>query len=392
MSVRKRIWTTRTGEEKAAWVVDYVDQDGSRHLRTFVRKKDADGFHAQVNVDVAQGIHTAASRSITVAQAAADWLAYVQAEGRERTTVEGYKQHVDIHILPRLGRMKLSALSAPRINAFRDELLASTSERTGELMSRAMARKVLASLKMLLKDAMRRGNVAQNVALGVRIELSRRDRKRLRVGEDIPTPEEVTRMINAAHGRKRTLLIVAAFTGLRASELRGLRWENVVDLNGAEPKVHVRQRADRYNVMGTLKGASSEREIPLGPFVANALKALRMLERRGELVFANSAGNTEFHQSMTQRLLIPVQIKAGIVTKDGKAKYTGFHCLRHFYASWCINRRVDGGLGLPLKLVQARLGHATLSMTADTSGHLFPSEDAHDELAAAERAMGLHVA
>jgi integrase len=126
--------------------------------------------------------------------------------------------------------------------------------------------------------------------------------------------------------------------------------------------------------------------------VANALKALRMLERRGELVFANSAGNTEFHQSMTQRLLIPVQIKAGIVTKDGKAKYTGFHCLRHFYASWCINRRVDGGLGLPLKLVQARLGHATLSMTADTYGHLFPSEDAHDELAAAERAMGLHVA
>jgi integrase len=39
--------------------------------------------------------------------------------------------------------------------------------------------------------------------------------------------------------------------------------------------------------------------------------------------------------------------------------------LRHFYASWCINRRADGGLELPLKVVQARLGHASIQMTAD---------------------------
>ena len=39
--------------------------------------------------------------------------------------------------------------------------------------------------------------------------------------------------------------------------------------------------------------------------------------------------------------------------QTGKAKYPGLHALRHFYASWCINRRVDGGLELPLKLVQA---------------------------------------
>ena len=64
----------------------------------------------------------------------------------------------------------------------------------------------------------------------------------------------------------------------------------------------------------------------------------------------------------------------------------GPHSLRHFYASWCINRRVDGGLELPLKLVQARLGHASIQMTADTYGHLFPRGDDGSELAAAERA------
>ena len=60
-----------------------------------------------------------------------------------------------------------------------------------------------------------------------------------------------------------------------------------------------------------------------------------------------------------------MQIAAGVVDQaTASAKYTGLHSLRHFYASWCINRRVDGGLELPLKMVQERLGHASIAMTA----------------------------
>lgn len=60
---------------------------------------------------------------------------------------------------------------------------------------------------------------------------------------------------------------------------------------------------------------------------------------------------------------------------------------RRFYASWCINRRVDGGLELPPKVVQERLGHSTIAMTLDIYGHLFPRHDDSKELAAAERAL-----
>jgi integrase len=67
-----------------------------------------------------------------------------------------------------------------------------------------------------------------------------------------------------------------------------------------------------------------------------------------------------------------------------KAKYAGLHSLRHFYASWCINRKVDGGLELPPKVVQERLGHANITMTLDTYGHLFPRGDDGRELAEAE--------
>ena len=72
---------------------------------------------------------------------------------------------------------------------------------------------------------------------------------------------------------------------------------------------------------------------------------------------------------------------------EGRAKYGGLHTLRHFCASWCINRRADGGLELPLKVVQTRLGHASIQMTADRYGHLFPSSDDGSELAAAEKAL-----
>ena len=67
-------------------------------------------------------------------------------------------------------------------------------------------------------------------------------------------------------------------------------------------------------------------------------------------------------------------VAARVVDDEGEAKYT-MHALRHFYASWCINRIEDGGCGLPAKLVQERLGHSNISMTLDVYGHLFPHGD-----------------
>src|SRR5262245_46972155 len=123
MSVRKRKWKTAKGVDCEAWVVDYVDQAGERHIQTFERKKDADDYHSNVRVDGRNGLHTPRAKSITVGEAANDWISYIQAEGRERSTVEQYSQHIRVHISPRIGREKLGQLTAPRINAFRDELL-----------------------------------------------------------------------------------------------------------------------------------------------------------------------------------------------------------------------------------------------------------------------------
>jgi integrase len=175
------------------------------------------------------------------------------------------------------------------------------------------------------------------------------------------------------------------FTGLRVSELRGLRWSDV-DLRRGE--IHVRQRADRWRMIGRPKSEAGERTIPLLPMVANALREWKLVCPKGELglAFPNGAGQIEDSSNIVQRAWIPTQIAAG-VTRQGRAKYPGLHTLRHFYASWCINRRADGGLELPIKVVQGRLGHASIQMTADRYGHLFPRGDDAAELAAAEQAF-----
>jgi integrase len=242
MSTRKRSWKTDRGEDRSAWVVDYSDQLGHRHLKTFARKKDADAYHAKVTVDVGAGIHTADSRSITVAEAGALWLRSREAAGLERTTMMNYRRHLGLHITPLIGATKLAALTVPFIRSFEDRLRVDRSP--------GLVREVLVSLSSILADARERGLVAQNVARGLRSRRpGERSRKRLEVGKDIPTPAEIRAVLGALSGDLRPLLMTAIFTGLRASELRGLRWADV-DLERGE--LSVRQRADAFGTIYVL--------------------------------------------------------------------------------------------------------------------------------------------
>jgi integrase len=381
MSVRKRVWTTRLGERKEAWIVDYSDQQGARHIHTFARKKDADAYEATVRVNVRAGVHT--SSKMTVAEAGAKWIA--DAEDRlEPATVESYRQHLDDHIVPYIGAVKLSQLTVPLVREFMDKLRA-------DKRSPTMIKRVVGDLGSILADAQERGKVAQNVVRSLsqrkkRREAERRHQHKLKVGVDIPSPEEIRAIVGRLEGRWRPLLLTAIFTGLRASELRGLRWDDV-DLKRSE--LHVRQRADKFNTIGKPKSAAGHRTVPMPPILVNTLREWKLSCPRSEhgIVFPTGTGQIEYHSNIVVRGLGPAQVAAGVVIKGGKAKYTGLHSLRHFYASWCINRTEDGGLGLPLKVVQHRLGHSTIQMTADVYGHLFPSGDDGAELAEAERAL-----
>lgn len=391
MSVRKRKWTTSKGEAREAWIVDYVDQAGDRHIETFDRKKEADEHWATVKVDVRKGIHVAPSKSPTVAEAADIWLAEVRARDVEPTTIKRYEQHVNLHIVPLIGRTKLAALNPDRCKSFRDQLL--------EKLSRPLARKVLTSFKSLLKVSRH-----SHVADGVSITKGRSEKRRIVAGVDFPTPAEITRLLTPIkdNPKGRALLIILAFTGLRASEIRGLRW---ADIDFKANELHVRQRVDEYNTVGAPKSDSSVRTIPLDPHVMGpALKEwkLKCPPSEGDFVFPTKTGKPQDYNSLVDWTLNPMMLAAKITEpvkdsrgepkhdKDGKRlvkpKYTP-HAFRHFFASWCINPKARGGRELPPKQVQYLLGHSNISITFDIYGHLFPSESSREELSAAVRQL-----
>jgi integrase len=366
--------------------------------------------------EVREGIHTADSASVTIAKAGELWIATAEKNGLERSTVEAYRQHLNLHINPYLGLLKLSQLSAPMVREFEDKL-ARGDMPNGEKpdpRSSAMVKKIRTSLSSLISDAQERGLISRNVVRDLRAKRKRgaerraekRQKGKLKIGVDIPTREEIKAIVSHLEGRWRPILLTAIFTGLRSSELRGLRWE---DVDFETKQLHVRQRADRFNEIGAPKSESGERRVPLPPVVLNTLREWKVACPRrksadkpdrppGELlyVFPNGSGQLENHANIINRGFIPVQIAAGVTAKAKKnatgkpvagAKYTGLHALRHFYASWCINRRIDGGLELPAKSVQERLGHSSIVMTMDVYGHLFPRNDDGSELADAERSL-----
>jgi integrase len=245
-SIRKRTWKS-AAETKTARVADYLDQGGKRRQKTFARQRDAKAWLARTQHEVGQGTHTPESQSITVIEAARLWLE--RSSLLERSTRQQYKSHVDHIAKSSIDTVKLARLTRPAVTNFYDELL-------HKGMTPATARKVLTSLKTIISTAQERGLVAQNVASAVRLPKAGR-----KVEFVIPTKDELRRILEHS-GKWRPLLITAALTGLRASELRGLMWDDV-DL---ETKVlHVRRRADYTRALGPPKSRAGARTVPLAP-------------------------------------------------------------------------------------------------------------------------------
>lgn len=381
MAVRKREWQSG-GSTRTAWVADYTDQDGKRRWKQFDRKKDADAFEQSARHEVKRGVHTPDSESLTIKQARDKWIDACKANKLERSAIRPYENHVDLHIIPLLGDVKLSRLTTPGIERFKDSLLRTRSH--------AMAKKVLSSLRTMLDDMIRQGYLAHNVALPVKVASRNREKERV----EIPSKTDISLMlrdVNGAGGILRPLLITAIFTGLRSSELRGLTWA-AIDFRKRFIKVD--RRADQWGEIGPPKSAAGRRDVPTPPMVVNALREWKLKCPKGALglVFPNGIGKVESHSNIVNRMVDPLQIRVGLIdrlvaierTPDGdefcpvKARH-GFHSLRHFYASWIIEQNF-----IP-KRVQELLGHASLQMTYDTYGHLFPNpEDDHAKLAEAE--------
>jgi len=393
-SIRKRRWRSK-GADHEAWVVDYLDQAGDRRLKTFDTKKEAEAWKTTALFEVQQGMHTPDSASLTIAQAGDLWIAQCKADALERSTVRQYQNHLDLHLRPFIGNVKLSQLTAPSVKDFANRL-------RQEGRSPAMVKKALTSLGALITEAQAAGRINRNVVRDLsrqqkgRRKSEKRHQKKLQAGRDFPDKGEVQAILRVAAGRWRPLIVTAIFTGLRASELRGLTWQDV-DLKAGV--LTVRQRADRWNQIGSPKSESGARDVPLPPIVVNTLREWKLKCPKGDLglVLPTGDGKVQDLGNIFNRGFGPLQIECGvaverigddgkpIIGEDGKptmrAKY-GMHAMRHFYASWLIEQ------GFNPKKIRTLLGHSSIQVTFDTYGHLFPNlENDRAKLAAGQFAL-----
>jgi integrase len=305
------------------------------------------------------------------------WLAEGEANHLEFGTIRQRRQHLNLHVAPYIGRVRLADLTTPLVYDFDSNL------RT-DGRSVAMRRKIVTNLKTMLTFAQGRGLVAQNVARGVRIKSDDRESTGgpLRAGVDFPSMSELNALIDNSAGRWRPFFVTAIFTGMRLSELRGLRWGDV-DLDAGV--IHVRQRADAWGRMGPPKSKAGKRDIPLAPIVVNTLIAWRADCPKGDLdlVFPNGLGHVERPANIHARAWVPLLMKCKLTIDGGEKDIDGnaimmprynFHLLRHAAASLFIRY-----LGWAPKRVQVVMGHASVTLTFDLYGHLFENIEADRE-------------
>ena len=117
-SVRKRVQGTKT-----TWLVDYLDQEGGRHNKTFATQKEAKEWRDRTVVEIKDGVHTPSADSITITEAGELWLAQGRTEGLEYGTLKQYGQHLRLHITPFIGRVRLAHLSPAHVQRLRDKLI-----------------------------------------------------------------------------------------------------------------------------------------------------------------------------------------------------------------------------------------------------------------------------
>jgi integrase len=193
-------------------------------------------------------------------------------------------------------------------------------------------------------------------------------------------PDQVQALLAAASPRHYAVLATAVGTGLRQGELLGLTVD-AVDLDRGELTVQ-RQlmtppRAGMPHLTADLKTPAAHRVVPLPAFVVDALRAHLTAHATGEggLLFSNPKGAGWRRGSFNDSVWKPALRRAGLPAGFG------MHACRHTYASLLI---ADGHHAL---VVMARLGHASITETMDTYGHLFPQSHAETS-ATLDRAFG----
>lgn len=249
-------------------------------------------------------------------------------------------------LLPAFSNIQLSSISTGLLQAF-------VSARAKEVKPNTV-RNDLTVIQSLFKHAYRLGYIKHKPAEGL-------IKPKVEKPEiEILTPGEFELFLKEAEMSYKTAFLTAFLTGMRAGELWGLKWG---DLDWNSKQIHVRRSLWEHQFQKP-KTKNAIRRLDLTDRLVRELRAWKLACPVSEhsVVFPSPEGLLTMHGNVVKRYFEPALRRAGL-------RHVSFHSVRHSNASLRIHA------GQNIKYIQGQLGHASITLTMDTYGHLFNDLD-----------------
>ena len=335
-----------------------------RHSETVKgAKKDAERRLAELLVSIERGSYIK-PKKITLGEWLEDWCqSYAKTHCSPRTA-EGYESIIRNHIIPSIGSVRLIELHPQHIQAFyAGSMSHGRINGKGGLSGRTVSH-IHRVLSEALSHAVKQGLIFRNVA--ELIDPPRAKRAKM----NTLTLEEIYKLFSVARNTPYYPIIYTALhTGLLQAELLGLMWRDV-DLDLASLSV-IQTLYKRRGIchLREPKSEHSRRRIALQPSLAVFLREYRAERETQWLLLGKLPKENDFvFGSPDDKPMDPGTLTHAFAKIARKANifHIRFHDLRHTHASLMLMS------GIHPKIVQERLGHASVAFTLDVYSHSVP--------------------
>ena len=320
-------------------------------------KKDADRVLRERLAAIENGGYVGRDTE-TVGRFLTRWLETYAATNTTLRTQEGYRGNIQRYIAPAIGSVELQKLTALHIQKMYAGLLERGLGNRTVLHVHRVLRKALA-------DGVKWGLLVRNVADAA--TSPRPENKEMEMWDT----ETIARFIGATESHRfRDFYLLALLTGLRRSELCGLKWDNVDLVARRLSVVSTLQRIiGKGHVEGQPKNRHSRRSVALSPQAVDVLHAMRGQQIEYQLAAGPLWQSTGYVLTQVDgRPMNPIKVTqefTALVRKAGLPHLT-LHGLRHAHATLLLIA------GVHPKVVSERLGHSNIAITMDTYSHVLP--------------------
>jgi len=368
-SCNRRFWVERRPKDHCPVCGGALTETEERRRQTragFATKKDCLAAMNKTLVSVAEQTHVVPTKLSVKEFLVRQWLPAIKATVRP-TTYRSYEQHVNAHIVPHIGTVKLQQLSGAQVNALYAKL-AKDGKRDGVTgLSARTVHHVHTCLHKALKDAVRWGYLMRNPLDAADPPKTNGTSKEMKTWN----AEQLSAfLVSVKDERLFPLWRLLAMTGMRRGEACGLRWDDV-DLEHG--RLAVRRGLIPHEgrlITSEPKTARGRRVIALDAETVEALKQQAARQLADEelwreawtdsgYVFTKENGESLHPQTVSR------SFEQALV--EAKLPRIRLHDLRHTHATLAL------AAGIHPKVVSERLGHSTVSITLDTYSHAIPA-------------------